>query len=347
MISIIIILLLLILLLGIFMAGSYLLAKAYAKDLLYISTDTCSYEIYRDLMISYTNLTGDIVKPSDLGGVRLGVYKKVVLLATNISSRELIEYVTSRLISDPPPIIIFSQHMYEAYKNNLSIATYVPDEYIWRYCLYSDNSSLHRIAEIIWRAGGQTLFSQIFTSSLPMILGLIAAVVATAYTLSQYGREILDRFRDILIKLIGVLIIPILRIKISEKEILDHPLRKRIYEYVSSKKITRFSDLLKDLGAARGSLEWHLYLLMKYNIVQEINVGRKRYIIDPSKPKEVLKKLLEEDKDFRCVWSKTVDSRRVLSHYIDEKIVYEISLYCEIDPGETKKILIIINSLMM
>ena len=314
-----------------------LLPKAYAGNILFIATDSCSYEIYRDLMINFSNITGEVVRPADLGSVKIGSYKKIVFLATNISSKELIDEVIRRLNEDRPKSLIVSQYIYEEY--GISSSAYVPDNYIFSYCIYSDKDSLRKIAEFIWVTNEYDTLIPVSTGQL---IGLGMIIAAISYVLIRYGEDLTNRLRLILIKLIGLLIIPILRIRVSREDILNHPIRKSISEYVSSRVVVRLSDLMRELKLARGSTEWHLYLLIKYNLIQEISLGRKRYIIDPSKPKEVIEKLISEDEDLRCVWRNLVETQSFLRYVVDEKIIYEVSDKCKLDPHDTKRIISVI-----
>jgi len=318
-----------------------LFPRVYGEGTLYISTDSCSYEIYRDLMKTYPNLTGEIAILADLNGIKISSYRKVVFLGTSASLQRQLSEVVERLTKDPPKTLIVSQYVGEYY--GIKASSYVPDEYIWKYCLYRDDKSLYNIAEIIWRSNGEP--AQSLSQLLPFLAALSVGTIATSYLLSKHVGEFIEKLRTALIKLIGLIALPVLRVKLEREEVLNHPLRKSIYDYVSSKVVVRLSDLMRELKLPRGTTEWHLHLLVKYGLVRELRVGRKRYVVDFSKPHNIVQELVSKDEDFKCVWELVAKAQGYSGFSIDEKTISEVSDKCGLDPREVEKIMNAINYL--
>jgi len=275
---------------------------------IYIAFDSCGYEVAKALNTLYPEARGEIFFPWQLSSVSRETV--VVVLATNISSTSDVETILSWA----------KAHRGFTYISTdvLNISRYrIKVDDIWLYCIYKDGEALKRIAEEILNVGGSSSKLDIEEA---YILVAVIGVATTSISLLQLFKEKIEEFFN----RVRIFIPPILRIKISREEALNHPLRKAIYNAVASTGIMRYTDLVK-LGS-KASIEWHIWILLRSGILVELKVGRKRYIVDISKASKALDILVQIDEKVKCVIENMEKSPKIVTELCDTDIrsVYSV-----------------------
>jgi DNA-binding transcriptional ArsR family regulator len=263
--------------------------------IVYVVYDSCGFEVARDLIKRYPELRGVILYPEQELNEPVDL---AVFLGLNITTR-LSEIARNSLDK-------FSSRT--IYTDFLKPDGAIPTSDLWRYCIDEDEEALDRIAEIIIKNISVKSQPQINLPLHPLVPVLVATVVATI-SISQW-----DRLKDLTrrIKLPLPLIIPILlRQKIKIDEVLNHPLRKRIYELVYQNGVVPFSEIL-EIGS-KASIEWHTYVLIRSGLVLELKItngrNKKRYLAI-NNPDILEKTLPKIDERFKCILENiTLDSR--------------------------------------
>jgi len=275
---------------------------------IYIAFDSCGYEVAKALNTLYPEARGEIFFPWQLNSISRETV--VVVLATNISSASDVETILSWA----------KAHRDLAYISTdvLNISKYkVRVDDIWLYCIYKDDEAIKRIAEEILNvsvSGSKLNIEEAY------ILVAVVGVATASISLLQLFKEKIEEFFN----RVRIFIPPILRIKISREEALNHPLRKTIYDAVASIGVMRYADLLK-LGS-KASVEWHLWILLRSGILVELKVGRKRYIVDISKASKALDILAQIDEKVKCIIENVEKSPKIVTELCNTDIrsVYSV-----------------------
>jgi hypothetical protein len=251
----------------------------------YIVFDSCGYETAKTLTKMYPNISGPILFPWQINTVPRNSI--VVVLATNISiGLELIKSV------DFSQATLVATDIVGNVDVGNSIINYSD---AWLYCIYKDRDALNRIARAVMSVKPSVSTSQ--ASLTPLLVAV--AVVGVAASMYRAFEDKLKDFIDKVKKVIPLPILVFLRIKIEKEEVLNHPLRRAIYEVITNSSAIKLYDLLK-LGS-RASIEWHVWILIRTGLVSEVRVGKKRYLIDPANTEQSLKTLIQLDEDVKCI----------------------------------------------
>lgn len=253
----------------------------------YIVFDSCGYETAKALTKMYPNISGHILFPWQINTVPRNSI--VVVLATNISiGLELIKSVDLSQAT-----LVVTDIVGNVDVGN-SIINYSD---AWLYCIYKDRDALNRIARAVMSVKSSVSASQ--ASLTPLLVAVAVAVVGVAASMYRAFEDKLKDFIDKVKKVIPLPILVLLRIKIEKEEVLNHPLRRAIYEVITNSGAIKLRDLLK-LGS-RASIEWHVWILIRTGLVSEVRVGKKRYLIDPANIEQSLKTLIQLDEDVKCI----------------------------------------------
>jgi len=247
----------------------------------YIVFDSCGYEVAKALNKLYPEASGDIFFSWQLSSLPHGAV--AVLLATNISSKSDVE-VAMQLVKSSGASYIYTDAVNSTgYRVNASDA--------WLYCIYKDGEALKRIAMGVAVNSGGGVLTQLGLGLLIAVAVFSAASLALYQTLREKIEELLKRVR--------VVAPPILRVKVSREEALNHPLRKALYETISSAGAVRYAELMR--FGSRATIEWHLWVLLRSGLVAELRVGRKRYIVDMTNLVTALNTLVQVDEEVKCI----------------------------------------------
>lgn len=295
----------------------YLFSSAvYAqRRVVFVVFDSCGFEVAKAVNRLYFRNSGVIVFSREVSDIDPGLY--YVVLATNISSRTEI----SRILD----LILTRNGKYVATSVVGAGESVISHEDLWSYCLYGDEDALRRVVEAI-RVEER---SQSPPLVLPLLVGAVALISASTISLNQSLR---GRVKSLLERAWGALAVffsILLGIRIRGMDVLEHPVRKAIYERVSSEGAVPVSALTKTYS--RGVLEWHLSVLIRAGFLREVRVGNRRFIIDALNAQKALSRLAEIDARVECV----------LENIKNSLSVQEVSEKCRVDE---RAVLTILNS---
>jgi hypothetical protein len=279
----------------------------YAQNqVVFVVFDSCSYEVARDINKLFLNNTGYVAFSYIITNVTPSSY--YIILATNTSLQSEIGRVL-KIITNSNAHYIGTSIL--SVNNNI-----ISHEDLWSYCLYGDLNALKRIFEtIIIRE--ETPKS---TPLLPLIIGTLIVASITVFSISQISQSSREKITTIFKKPLILLLLTLLRFRIRSENILEHPIRRTIYEKVISEKVVPISTLMKI--SSRAVLEWHLSVLVRAGIIREIRVVNKRFIIDPKHLNEALSKLVKIDPRIECILREIHSNKTTIE---------EISKKCRID----------------
>jgi predicted transcriptional regulator len=261
-------------------------SAVYAQHrMVFVVFDSCGFEVAKAVNKLYFNNSGIIAFSQSISDIDPDSY--YVVLATNISSQAEISRVLELILTRNAKYVGTS---ILGTKNNT-----ISCEDLWSYCLYSDEEALKRIAEAI-------RIKQEHTSPptvLPLVVGVVGLISVSAISINQ---SIRGRIKSILEKAWSTLVILfsiLLRVRIRREDALEHPIRKAIYEKVSSEGVVPLSALAKTYS--RGVLEWHISVLIRAGLLREVKVANKRFIIDVLNAQRALGRLADMDAGVECI----------------------------------------------
>ncbi|RLG73781.1 MAG: hypothetical protein DRO23_08205 [Thermoprotei archaeon] len=90
-------------------------------------------------------------------------------------------------------------------------------------------------------------------------------------------------------------------LRIDPYEILDYPLRFRIMKHIREQVVVSYNDLRKYLRIGKGTLSWHLYVLLRSEVIETFKYKGKVYIYLSGRETHALDVLLNEDLKLRSL----------------------------------------------
>jgi len=293
----------------------FTLSANYAQSqVIFVVFDSCSYEVASDINRLFLNNTGIIVFPYTITSVTSSSY--YVVLATNISFQSEVDRVLKLITTSSNTRYVGTSIL--SVSNNI-----ISHEDLWSYCIYRDEDSLRRVFETI------SVREETSKSTLPLPLPIVALVVASimVFSISQISQSSKEKIITAFKKAFILLLFTLLRFRIRSENLLEHPVRRAIYEKVISEKVVPISGLMKITN--RAVLEWHLSVLVRAGIIREIRVVSKRFIIDLLNLREALSKLARIDARVECILREATSNNNTLEEIsrkcrVDERTVHTI-----------------------
>lgn len=302
----------------------FTLSTVHAQNrIIFIVFDSCSYEVAKAVNRIFLDNSGFVYLSHEISYVESNSY--YVVLATNTSSPSEV----SRIVK-----LITSSSVNYVGTSILSVERNAIDhEDVWKYCLNQDEKALDNIARAAIPRSG---FSNTLPV-LPLVVGVIAVITLTSATTFSINQGIRSRAKPVLDKLRNlILLLPsvLLRIKIKSEHVLEHPVRRTIYERVVAEKVVPLSVLLRLYS--RGVLEWHLSVLVRAGFLREVKIFNRRFIVDAQHTGEVLNKLASMDRRVKCILE-NMNSTSGTS-------IEELSSKCRVDVKTVQAILNLCNN---
>lgn len=254
----------LVLLVGLAFSPVGLVSEGY----LIVVGDTCGYEVAVSLVERY-GINAVVIPYSQLSDVPSDMV--LVVLFTNATPSAGFEHVSELLNGLEIPVVV-TDVFYNYVSNNrgllLNIVSVISTDNTWQYCLYHDEISLAKIEIALRVRPGLPVFT---------LLAVVAGVIAVASSL-HFNPDVRELFRSASRRLLLVLLgsLSLLHMKIRREELFNHPIRVEIVRIIYSRGEATFSELMKEIGCSRATLEWHLSILIRAKAIEEVRVGRKR-----------------------------------------------------------------------
>ena len=210
----------------------FALTASYAQSqIIFVVFDSCSYETARDINKLFFNNTGSAAFSYTVTSVTSNSY--YIILATNTSLQSEVDRVLKLITTSSTHYVGTS--ILSVSNNNIS------HEDLWSYCLYGDEEVLKRIVKFI-TVREETSKS---TPLLPLTIGVLIVASITAFSISQISQSSKEKITTVLKKTFILLLFTLLRVRIRSENLLEHPVRRTIYEKVISEKVIPISALMK------------------------------------------------------------------------------------------------------
>lgn len=240
-----------------------------SSSYLIVVGDTCSFEVATSIIEDY-GVNAIVIPYQQLSGIPEEA--TLVVLFTNATSTEGFEHVAELLKNSASRLVvtdIFYEYVSSKRGLALDVINIVPTEHMWRYCIYRDKQSLV-IIEVALRPKPPISPYVLLTT-----VGGVIAVSASIHLSPPEVKEFVKRkFGKLLIAILSSFLL--LHMKMKRDDLFKHPVRVEIVKKVSSRKEVAFSELLREIGCSRATLEWHLSLLVRAKVLEEVRIGKRR-----------------------------------------------------------------------
>lgn len=242
------------------------------RGYIYVVGDSCGYEVARALVDRY-GLRGEVVS-YHMFKDRTFQGDVVVILFTNATTPSAFTSVLEFLRSTSVQAVVtdvFYNHLNVTPGVKLNVKAVISSEDLWFYCVYEDEEALNRVARLV-RSHSTHWYPP--DTSILVAVALVTISVAVSQ-LEPSTREFTKRgFRKLLTLVLSLF--AFLHVRIRKEELFEHPLRSEILKLLASRGELSFSELQRILGCSRGTLEWHLNLLLRAKAIVEVRYGNKR-----------------------------------------------------------------------
>lgn len=241
------------------------------SQLIYVDGDSCGYEVARALA-TMPGLWGYIARYWELDPALLREGVVLVVLYTNITPVEAFNKL--QILKNNPGVITIVTDVALEHLGEVSQRRVINTTDLWMYCVYEDQEALNRIALVIKSNLPESTQGWFNTSPYVLIAGL--AVLAASLSFNSEVRDFARKTGRRAYSTV-LLLIAVLGLRIRGEKALEHPLRVEICRMLMQNGEMSFSEIKSKLNVGRGTLEWHLNLLVRAGVVEEIKRNRARF----------------------------------------------------------------------